>query len=77
VANLQKFGLVFLLNTTSFWQFQIAQTKAQTPTFGPLFFTNPIKPITKKIIDISRRRYVICEMHYPPKRRAKEQDKNK
>jgi hypothetical protein len=28
----KKLGLAFLLNTTSFRQFQIAKTKVQTPT---------------------------------------------
>jgi hypothetical protein len=43
--NLQE-----MLNTTSFQQFQITQTKAQTPTriCAFIFFVNPIKPISKK-----------------------------
>jgi hypothetical protein len=46
----KKIGLAFLLNTISFRQFQIAQTKPKRKPplgFWPLFFVNPIKPIPK------------------------------
>jgi hypothetical protein len=47
--NLQE-----MLNTTSFQQFQIAQTKAQTPTqiCAFIFLSIPLSQFPKKIIDI-------------------------
>jgi hypothetical protein len=75
----KKFGFTFLLNTTSFWQFQIPQTKAQTPTriraFVPL--STPLSQFPNKLLTLEGGGMLKVKCTTRQTRHANEHDINK
>jgi hypothetical protein len=75
----KKIGLAFLLNITSFRQFQIAQTKPQTPTQirAFVFLSIPLSQFPNRLLTSVGGGMLYVKRTTRQTRCAKEQDKNK